>query len=314
MTTLNQHTLQRWRRHPISFIEQCLYDPETHKPFQLLPAERTFLAHAFERDDSGRLSYPEQVYSCIKKSGKTTFAAIHTLTLTLLFGGSYPEATICANDQEQAMGRVFEMLRRIIECSPALKPEARVTADRITFPILNATFAAIPSNFATAAGGNHCIAVFDELWAFRSERSHRLWDELVPPPTRKIACRLTVTYAGFSAESDLLESLYNRGKQQAQIAKDLYAGDGLLMFWSHEPVAPWQTDAWVEDMRRSLRPNQFLRMVRNEWVTTESSFLDLSWWDACTDDALTPIVTDRQLSIWSVSTPRSRETAPPLWR
>jgi hypothetical protein len=38
---------------------------------------------------------------------------------------------------------------------------------------------------------------------------------------------------------------------------DLYAGDGLLMFWSHQPIAPWQTQAWIAEMRRSLRPNQY---------------------------------------------------------
>jgi hypothetical protein len=95
---LTASALERWRRNPISFIEQCLNDPETHKPFRLLPAERTFLQHAFKTDKHGRLLYPLQTYSCPKKSGKTTFAAIHALTTTLLFGGSFPEATICAND------------------------------------------------------------------------------------------------------------------------------------------------------------------------------------------------------------------------
>ena len=72
--------LTRWRSNPISFIETVLYDPETKKPFKLLPAERAFLEHAFKRDDDGRLLYPEQIYSCPKKSGKTTFAGIHALT------------------------------------------------------------------------------------------------------------------------------------------------------------------------------------------------------------------------------------------
>ena len=72
--------LARWRSNPISFIETVLYDPETKKPFKLLPAERAFLEHAFKRDDDGRLLYPEQIYSCPKKSGKTTFAGIHALT------------------------------------------------------------------------------------------------------------------------------------------------------------------------------------------------------------------------------------------
>ena len=52
--------LDRWRSNPISFIETVLYDPETKKPFKLLPAERAFLEHAFKLDDSGRLLYPEQ--------------------------------------------------------------------------------------------------------------------------------------------------------------------------------------------------------------------------------------------------------------
>jgi Phage Terminase len=298
MTTFSQQTLTRWRRNPISFIQQCLRDPETGKPFKLLDAERRFLAHAFQLGGDGRLLYPEQVYACPKKSGKTTFAAIHALTTTLLFGGRYPEATICANDLEQARGRVFEMIKRIVECSPLLRADANITQARIEFPDLKATIQAIGADYAGAAGGNQCIAVFDELWAYSTERSHRLWDELVPPPTRKIACRLTVTYAGFAGESTVLEALYQRGLQQPLVASDLHAGDGILMFWSHAPIAPWQTEAWLAEMRRSLRPNAYLRMIENRFVTTESTFIDMAWWDACVDPQATPIITDRMLSVW----------------
>ena len=280
--------LDRWRSNPISFIETVLLDPETKKPFKLLPAEYAFLEHAFKRDDDDRLLYPEQIYSCPKKSGKTTFAGIHTLTTLLLFGGSYPEATICANDQEQSVGRVFTMIRRIIESSPLLRREAKITQDRITFPAFDVTITAIPSNFATAAGGNQNISVFDELWAFTSERSRRLWDELVPPPTRQIACRLTTTYAGFEGESLLLEELHKRGKAQPQIGDDLHAGDGILMFWSHSPVAPWQDERWLAEMRRTLRPNAYQRLVLNEFASAESQFVDMSAWDQCVQPALMP--------------------------
>jgi phage terminase large subunit-like protein len=291
--------LSRWRSDPISFIEAVLHDPETKKPFKLLPAERAFLEHAFKRDDNGRLLYPEQIYSCPKKSGKTTFAAIHALTLLLLFGGAYPEATICANDQEQSVGRVFTMIRRIVESSPLLKREAKITQDKITFLAFDATITAIPSNFATAAGGNQNISVFDELWAFTSERSRRLWDELVPPPTRQVACRLTTTYAGFEGESLLLEELHKRGLQQPQIGDDLYAGDGILTFWSHTPVAPWQTEAWLAEMRRTLRPNQYLRMIENRFVTTETSFISLAAWDRCVDPNLRPSFGERGLPVYA---------------
>ena len=206
------------------------------------------------------------------------------------------EAICAANDYEQSVGRVFAAIRRIIECSPQLRDEAKITTDKIT--IADAVIIAIPSNYASAAGSNHVVAVFDELWAYVSERSRRLFDELVPPPTRRIACRLTVTYAGFEGESVLLEELYRRGLQQPQVAPDLYAGDGMLMFWSHKPVAPWQTDAWVAEMRRSLRPNQFLRMIENRFVTSESSFVEMAAWDRCVDPRLGHVVNDPGLPIW----------------
>ena len=193
-------SLARYRADPASFIERHLIEPQTGAPFVLLPAERTFLRHAFTLNEDGKLRYSEWIYSCPKKSGKTTFAAIITLTMIFLFGGHYPEVTLAANDQEQAVGRVFEMCRRIIEASPLLKREAKITQDRIAFPAINATINAIPSSFAGAAGGNQNLTVFDELWAYTSERGSRLWDELPPPPTRPIAARLTVTYAGFEGE------------------------------------------------------------------------------------------------------------------
>src|SRR5262249_35880233 len=262
--------LARYRGDSILFIQAVLIDPETGRPFILLDAERQFLRYAFVTGPDGRLLYPEQVYSCPKKSGKTTFAAIYVITIVLLFGGSYPEAICAANDYDQSVVRVFAAIKRIIECSPLLRAEAKITTDKIT--IAGATITAIPSNYASAAGSNHVVAVFDELWAYTSEAGNRLFDELVPPPTRRIACRLTVTYAGFEGESGLLKGIYDRGLQQPQVTPNLYAGDSMLMFWSHDPVAPWQTDAWLAEMRRSLRPNQFLRMIENRFVTNETSF------------------------------------------
>jgi hypothetical protein len=99
---------------------------------------------------------------------------------------------------------------------------AKITANQILFPSTGATITALASDYASAAGANPTITVFDELWAYTSERSRRLWDEMVPVPTRKISVRLTVTYAGFEGESELLEDLYKRGLTGEEIAPDLY--------------------------------------------------------------------------------------------
>ncbi len=135
-------------------------------------------------------------------------------------------------------------------------------------------------------------------WAYVSERSRRLWDEMVPPPTRKIGVRLTTTYAGFTGESALLEELYSRGMRQLEIGPDLRAGDGMLFFWSHTPIAPWQTEAWLAAMRRSLRPNAYLRLVENRFVGSEFELIDLQSWDACVDPAAKPVLADRLMSVW----------------
>lgn len=298
MPSFTKADFERWRKEPTRFISEILCNPETPgEPFDLLPAEVAFFDHAWRTDSDGRLLFPEQLYACPKKSGKTLFGALHMLVTTLIFGGQFAEAYAVANDFEQAASRVFQAARRIVECSPLLRNEARVLSDRIEFTN-GAVIQAIASDYASASGANPNISVFDELWGYRSERSHRLFDEMIPPPTRKIACRLTVTYAGFEGESLLLEELYKRGLAQPSIGTDLYAGDGLLCFWSHSVIAPWQTDQWLAQMRRQLRPNQFLRMIENRFVSNETSFVEMAEWDRCVDPEAAPIMENKALPVW----------------
>jgi phage terminase large subunit-like protein len=295
---LDPSALVRWQRDPAAFITEVMCDPETGRPFTLLDAERAFLAHAFQTTDDGRLLYPEQVYSGPKKTGKTAFAAMHLLTSTLVFGGPFAEGYAIANDLEQAQGRVFQAAKRICEKSPYLRREARITQSKIEFPATSATITAIASDYAGAAGANPTISAFDELWGYTSERSRRLWDEMIPSPARKISLRLTVTYAGFTGESELLEEIYQRGLGQPHLGPDLHAGDGLLMFWTHDPVAPWQTEAWLAEMRRSLRANAYLRLIENRFVSTESPFVEMKWFDACVDPAVKMQASNPQLPIY----------------
>jgi phage terminase large subunit-like protein len=283
---------------PVRFVEKTLVNPETGDLFELTDAERLFLRHAFELTPDGRLRYPELVFSAPKKSGKTGFAALILIYAVRVLGGRFSEGYCVANSLDQASLRVYQAVQRIVQSSPILAQDARVTSEKIVFNSTGATIIAIPSDYSTAAGGNPTISVFDELWGFTSERDHRLWDEMVPPPTRRIGCRLTVTYAGFEGESELLEGLYRRGLKGGQIAPDLYAAGGLLMFWSHEFTAPWQTEAWRDQMRETLRPNAYLRQIENRWVSSESSFVDLEWWDACIDPEARPLTSGYMTEVW----------------
>ena len=72
----------------------------------------------------------------------------------------------------------------------------------------------------------------------------------------------------------------------------------MLMYWTHDCPAPWQTPEWIEQMRQQLRPNAYLRLIENRWVTSESNFVDMAWFDACVDADLHPELTDPRLPVW----------------
>lgn len=294
---INANNIARWRNDPVAFIGEVLRNSETKKPFELNRAQRRFLSKALTLAAEGRLPYAELIFSAPKKPGKTTFAAMIMLYVILCLGGPYAEGYCVANDLEQAQGRVFQHVVKIVKASPLLRGAATVTVSRVMFVSTGATITALASDYAGAAGANPTIICFDELWAYTSERARRLWDEMIPVPTRKVSVRLTVTYAGFSGESKLLEDLYRRGLKGAQIAPSLYEQPGLLMAWHHEQIAPWCDARHVEQMRQQLPANQFLRMIENKWVTSESTFIDMEWWDACTT-AISPILRQKSLPVF----------------
>ena len=72
----------------------------------------------------------------------------------------------------------------------------------------------------------------------------------------------------------------------------------MLMYWTHERIAPWQSDQWDQQMRDQLRPNAYLRMIENRFVTSEESFIDMDWWDACVDPGAKPVLHDPDLDVW----------------
>jgi phage terminase large subunit-like protein len=80
----------------------------------------------------------------------------------------------------------------------------------------------------------------------------------------------------------------------------LYRQPGMLMYWTHTPPAPWQTDDWLQQMRQQLRASAYLRLIENRFVSGESDFIDMEWWDRCVNPSLSPILIDRRrtLPLW----------------
>ena len=173
---------------------------------------------------------------------------------------------------EQSLSRVFDRCRKIVAASPLFKDEVKITADRITFTSTGATITALASDAASAAGGHPTLAVFDEAWGITHERGRRMFDEMVPVPSRQFSARLIVSHSDvFEGQSELLYEIIS-GSSASSRKKSrpvCIAGSGELMYWTHQSTSPDQNASWVADMRRKLRPNQFARMIENRFTTAE---------------------------------------------
>jgi phage terminase large subunit-like protein len=277
----------------VTFIDERLRRTELGQPFRLLEHQRIILRAAFAFGADGRVRYDTIIYSCPKKSGKTTINAAVTLWWALT---QEPPNEVLA-------------IQGLLTCNPDLDPGADVTSRAIR--LSNGTvITAIASEYAGAAGSNHGLTSWDELWGYTAERSQRLYEELTPVPTRTNSIRFITTYAGWEHESILLWDLYRQG-----VAPDEYAeGRGvrlhpelplfanpearLFVYWDHERRMPWQSLVYYDGQRRSLRPGTYLRLHENRWATAETAFITPELWDPCVDPTWSPLPPTRTLPLF----------------
>lgn len=278
---------------PIHFIDRLVKKNELGQPFKLMPHQREILSLAFAFDEDGRLPYDTVIFSCPKKSGKTTLNAALTLWWALTQEAPN-ECLVVANDLEQAKARAFASCEGIIENNPALKAECEVQQKNIY--VDNGTaITAISSDYQGASGSNHGWVSYEEIWAVSSENGRRLFEELTSVPTRRNSVKFIATYAGFEGESDLLFDLYKKAVDKSEHPEGqavrihpslpIYANREARIFayWDHVPRMPWQTEEYYASQRKTLRPATFQRLHQNAWVSSENTFIDPAVYDACVE-------------------------------
>jgi phage terminase large subunit-like protein len=297
------------------------YVPDTRAPIVLADHQKLILRHILAVDNTGRLPYDTVVYSCPKKSGKTTLAAL-VAEYFALFVEPPNEIFMLANSLEQSQGRAYKMLKLSVEHNPYLSKRTDTQAKVICFS--NGTdVIPLTSDYATAAGSNHGLTIWDELWAYQTENSQRLWDEMTPVPTKKISMRFVVTYAGFTGESKLLEELYSTvmsGEPVPELehiqngeGKPACTRDGrTFVYWDHElkahPGLTLSPDEYHQEQRRTLRPLSYVRMHENKFTTNESRFITPEQWEACYDPNLTALTNyDQRSAIFGADASTSRD-------
>lgn len=293
-------SLARYITDPVAFIQRFIRRNELGQPFALSPHQVEVLRAAFMFDKDGKLPWDTFLYSCPKKSGKTTINA--ALTTWWSFSQEAPnEIKLIANDQEQSISRTFNTIKGLLRFNPELGHSADVRATEIRVSN-GTTIQALASDYAGEAGANHGLTSWTELWGYTSEAARRLWEEFTPVPTRRNSIRFIDTYAGFDGESHLLKELYALGvdahehphgqaeRVHPSLPIFINRAARIFCYWDHEARLPWQTPAYYEAQRRQLRPNTYLRLHENRWVSAESTFVKPEQWDACVDPNHVPIL------------------------
>lgn len=287
------------------------YLVESKKPIVLASHQSDILRHCFTPGPDGRLPYETIVYSCPKKSGKTTLAALVALYFALYLTPADGELYLLANDLEQSQGRTFADATNAIRYNPILSKRSKRQVRNIILST-GTIITALPNDYAGNAGSRHSLTVWDELWAYVSENSRRLWDELTPIPTLLNSVRFVCTYAGFSGESELLEGLYEQG-QNGQAVPELahiLNGEGepacrasgrTFVYWDYElkpyPGLAISPKEYHKQQKADLRPEAFSRIHMNKWASSAAVFVQPEAWRACQVEAIAPLTTKDNLIV-----------------
>lgn len=269
------------------FAEDHFYI-ETRKPIIIEDwQEKLILDPIFKSN----MAYHLAVLGLTKKDGKSTLAALIAL-YKLMFGPDFSEVYVLANDLEQAQNTVFSKIIRAIELNQRLLARLNVTQDTISYETKGSFIKILASEYAGSFGTGASLVIFDELWAYESERARRLFEAFTENPTRSDFLTLVVSHAGYSKES-LLYDLYKIGIGPDR-PKDYF------FLWSHKNLASWKTSEFLNRQRNrpGMRKNVYRRLYKNEWTEEEDNFITSEEYNRCVNPDLRPTLPDKKLMVW----------------
>lgn len=268
---------------PIGWITDNFVIPETGKPITLHSSQSVPLEQALTRED-GKFIYSTVLWSAIKKSAKSSIAA--AVGMWFAFRKPFSSVKVLGNDLKQAESRVYEYMRRAILLRPDWRETIKVNNYKIILPN-QSVIEAIPIDPTGEAGGNDDLVLYTELWGWKSKKHQLMWTESTLSPTKYgESLRWCESYAGYSGESPVLETLYTSGVKEGRVLSaehETYVNDAARLFvlWNTQPKLSWQTDAYYAQEAASLTPNEFRRVHHNDWSSSVDAFVPIEWWDAC---------------------------------
>ena len=266
-------------------------------PIQLAPYHADLLRHIFTPGDGGRLPYDVIAWCEPAKSGKSAIAGLVAQYAALHLDPN-SAVVLASNKRDQAASIMYASFAESVKANPALPIEPG--SYETLFPSTGSTVQAIASNSRGAAGARFSLALFDELWGYQYTDAERLWSEFKTDPTRTTSLKMAVGYAGY-LESELWLELLQSGTEHGEPVLELqhianadgegacYRNGRTFVFWSHVCRQPWQTQAWIDGQRATLRPNEYKRMIETLFVEGEGDFVDPDAWEGLIDANAAPL-------------------------
>lgn len=295
----------------IDFIEQNLCHIKGRfagRAFKLTDWQTQDIREIFGRVNADGDRQIRQVYYEIpKKNGKSQLAA--AIALKLLFADDEPSAEVysAAADRDQASivyAVAAAMVRRNKSLLAACGGEKGIvnSQKRIIVPEWESFYRVLSAEVAGKHGFNTSGCIFDEVHA---QKDMSLWEVLTfgAGAARTQPLTFAITTAGIPGESPVAEMLHAEADQILRgivpCPPDFYpviyaAPDDAD--WTDEAV--WQAcnpgikdgfltlesvrnDEFRVAERRPSEQNSFRRLRLNQWVQSETRWLDMAAWDAC---------------------------------
>ncbi len=271
---------------PIRWIQKHFYIPETNAAMQLHESQYIPLKEALEKD--GELfRYSTVCWSAIKKSAKSSIAA--AVGLWFAFQREWSSVKVIANDLRQADSRVAYYMRRAIILHPEWRHLVKITNYKIQLPN-HSIIEAIPIDPKGESGGSDDLLIFSEIWGWKNTATLTMWTEATLSPLKfGKSMRWCETYSGFIGASPILEQLYEQGVKEGRCINEryeMYVNESARLFtlWNTRPHLDWQNQSYYAQEAAMLTPNEFNRVHRNQFVSSQDAFIPIEWWDSCLGD------------------------------
>lgn len=301
---------------PLEFIKNYFYLYDTENIISLHPSQEYPLAEAMSRLPDGRFKYHTVLWSWPKKSAKSSIVAA-AADYNCLFKAKSSWKLI-GNDLKQADSRVGHYMRENIKIGQRkgygddagaialqnIRKATKISVSNYKIAYPNGSVVEmIPIDAAGEAGGNDDGLVYSELWGWRHKSHQAMWTESTISSTRfGYAQRWIDTYAGFEGESVILENLYKQVVKESNrldipYNDECYAANGIFVCWVTKHHLAWQTSDYYEAEKAAMHESEFNRIHLNSWQQSSNPFIEIKYWDACTDSDIPPLLPHEEIVI-----------------